>query len=57
MEQPAEAVASFNVVDLGRGVVGEWSLRSGLAERVVRSVSVVVALALRIHRDLEIDVS
>jgi hypothetical protein len=46
VDQSAEPVVSLDVVDRGWGVAGEGSQGSGLAEGVVRPMSVVVALEL-----------
>jgi hypothetical protein len=43
VDEPAEAVVSFDLVDLGCGVTGEWSCGSGLPQGAVRPVIVVVA--------------
>ena len=43
VDEPAEAVVSFDLVDLGCGVTGEWSCGSGLPQSAVRPVIVVVA--------------
>ena len=42
VDEPAEAVVSFDLVDLGCGVTGEWSCGSGLPQSAVRPVIVVV---------------
>jgi hypothetical protein len=43
VDERAEAVVSFDLVDLGCGVTGEWSCGSGLPQGAVRPVIVVVA--------------
>src|SRR3954453_11009484 len=49
VDEPAEAVVSFDLVGLGWCAAGEWSCGSGLPQGAVRPVTVVVAFELVQH--------
>ena len=46
VDEPAEAVVSLDLVGLSCCAAGKWSCGSGLPQRAVRPVTVVVAFEL-----------